>query len=162
MGTKGTITAEKQSLCRVMEDLLSDLGLKKIVIVVTGLICFIVVALLFHFDFCKSCDISDRLFSANITMLGVDVAAIALLLALFSGVELEEKATEALRSQNIAFVANALLQLLAVVLFIFTFFFSCCIFNAIVAYIQITALVLVWDVIVELFALSSIIIKRKK
>ena len=161
MDTKKTITAEKQPLCRLMKDLISDLASKKTVIVVTGLICFIVVALLF-LNSCKSCVFLDKLFNANITLLSVDVAAIAFLLTLFSGVELEEKAVEALRSQNIAFVANALLQLLAVVLFLFTLFFSNCIFNAIVAYIQITALVLIWDVIIELFALSSIIIQRKK
>ena len=78
MDTKKTITAEKQPLCRLMKDLISDLASKKTVIVVTGLICFIVVALLF-LNSCKSCVFLDKLFNANITLLSVDVAAIAFL-----------------------------------------------------------------------------------
>lgn len=106
----------------------------------------------------------EKLFNANLTLFSVDITALAILFALFQDKKMDKCAKEAFKVQSISFISNAILQFLAIILAIVYFTCStlnCIIFVCIVFIIQIWALLLVFDIIVELYTLISAIINKQ-
>jgi hypothetical protein len=144
-----------------MSDFCSDLRKKVWTILITIIISLFV---LLPFSLCECGTpknlgmLIGKLSDANLAMFGIDIAVIAILFALFQEKKLDNIAKDAFREQNISFVGNAILQLFAFLLsiVILTFKFPMMIIWM-TLFFQIWALILVFDIIIELYCLHSAI-----
>lgn len=126
----------------------------------TMFLCFIfslIAMVLIHFYGIISCGFLKDLNNVNISLLGVDIAALAILFALLQGKELDKNAKDAFDEQSITFLGNAFFQLLAIILFVLHLVFHSCLLCRISMGVQIFALIAVFDMIIEMFTLTSLI-----
>ena len=94
-------------------------------------------------------------------MLGIDIAALAILYAFFLNEDMDENAKKAFREQNISFVGNAFLQITAFLLSVLYIVYSTDTITFVTLFIQILALALVFDLIIELYTLHTLITNKK-
>ena len=104
-----------------------------------------------------TCGFLKEIINANTAILGIDIAAFAILFAALQGKKLDNKAKKAFDEQSITVLGNAFFQLLAILLSIsyalftipFLFWVSLC--------CQIFALINVFDIIFELYTLTTLV-----
>lgn len=151
------ITAIPQEKGKVIIDFLDQLFSKKLL---TLLICFIIsliTIVLIRFYGIICCSFLEKLNSVNISLLGVDIAALAILFALLQGKVLDNNAKDAFEEQSITFLGNALFQLFAIIFYFLCFVFHSCLLEWIAMGTQIFALIGVFDMIIEMYTLTSLI-----
>ena len=151
----------------VLSDMKNDLARKRCTLLITfviSLLPLIILLLCQYYGFSQDKNLLENLFNANLAILGVDLAALAILFALFQDKELDDSAKNAFKEQSIAFVGNALLQIVAIMFNILNSICQsfCCAFYYISFIFQIWALIGVFDIIVELYTLITAIINNRK
>jgi hypothetical protein len=92
--------------------------------------------------------------------MGVDLAALAILFALFQDKKLEDEAKKAFKEQCGVFLFNAVVQLMAIVFFVMCAIIPVQTLLYVTFLLQIWAILLVFDVMVELFTLISAILNK--
>ena len=148
----------------IMGDLFNDLRMKiwpLSVMTIISIIAVIAIAYCVKSNYTILCKLISTLSTVNITMLGVDIAAIAILYALLQEKKMDDNAIKAFKEQNISFVGNAFLQLVAFISSIFFIFCSTDVMAYISLFIQFLALTLIFDLIIELYSLHSAITNKQ-
>lgn len=102
------------------------------------------------------CCIVNKLSEANLTILGIDIAALAILFALFQDKNIDPNAKKAFKEQSMSFLSNSALQLIAFLLSLVHIIIPL----RIVIFFQLWAMILVFDLILELYMLRSAITNR--
>ena len=157
------IDARKQKFGKVITDFIFFLPWSNFLVRSSLLVCLIFLVLLISNDslsFEYISKIGDHLFSANLTIMGVDMAALAILFALFQDKQLSTEAKKAFKEQCGAFLLNAVGNLLAIVLFVICTFLATKLILYVTFFFQIWAILLVFEVVIELFTLVSTIINK--
>ena len=155
--------ARKQKCRKVISDFFSIFPWRNCIVWFSLFISLILLLLMLYNDsITLECihKIEDNLYVANISVMSIDLAALAILFALFQDKILTSEAKKAFKEQCGVFIFNAVVQLLALVIFIICSIISIDIFLYVTFLIQIWAIILVFDVIVELFTLISAILNK--
>ncbi len=162
------MTAQKQTFEALFSDLCRELKHKRCEAIVTFVISLLplIIVMLCNGSIGLSCDGREnpiaKLLDVNLSILGVDIAALAIIMALFQNTKLDDKAKEAFKVQSIAFIGNAIVQLLSILIAIM--YFACLSSLWMASYFvflfQIWALLLVFDIILELFSLRTAITNK--
>lgn len=158
------IDARKQKCSKVFSDLFGFFPWSNWMVWITlvvSLIFFII--LLYNGSHSLECiqNIEENMFNANLSVMGVDMAALAILFALFQDKQLSSEAKKAFKEQCGAFLFNAVVQLIALMIFVISAILSVPSLLYATFLVQIWAILLVIDVIVELFTLISAIINKQ-
>lgn len=151
------ITAILQNRRKVISDFFNQLRSKK---QITMFCCFfssIIILVIIYFYGIHNCSLLKELSSVNISLLGIDIAAFAILIALLQDKELDKNAKDAFEEQSITFLGNAFFQLLAIIFFLLHLVFNSCFLNWFAMGVEIFALIEVFDMIIEMFTLTSLI-----
>ena len=159
------IGAEKHCLFEVLGNITRDMGCKLCTLLITFIISFIVLLAIVYNDnpSFNLQRIISCLSTANLNMLGVDIAALSILFALFHNKMMDKNAEQAFKEQNISFIGNAFLQLIAFLLSIGSIGnMSSYFLNYITLFVQIWAMILVFDLIIEIYTLHSAITNKIK
>lgn len=157
------INAKKQKCRKVLIDFIVFFPWRNRVVWLTLLISLIfLLLLLLNSSHSIECihKTEDILSNANLAIMGIDMAALAILFALFQGKQLTCEAKKAFKEQCGVFLFNAVMQLMSLIVFILCIILSLNIVLYVSFLFQIWALLLVFDVIVELFTLISAIINK--
>lgn len=156
------LRAEEQCFITVYKDIFKDLWKKKCTLIITGAISFLIIVG-FHYSLNEDIELDkiiDHLSNANIAVLSVDIAALAILFGLIINAHLDKTARCAYEEQKITFIGNAFLQLIAFIVKICVPVFcinSCSFFYYYaIIFIQLWALILVFDLIIELYTITSL------
>lgn len=160
------VTAKKENSGKVFTDMWNDFKTKRCIVLIAFVISLVPVIFLLLYDNNESIltNTIDKLFNVNLSVLSVDIAALAILFAMFQGVNLDNNAKVAFKEQSISFIGNAIFQFVAIIIAIVN---SICIpsnsglFGITVIFIQIWAIILVFDIIVELYTLITAITNKK-
>ena len=161
------VTARKENIGKVFADIWNDIKTKGCVVIITFVISLLPLIILLLNNSIESIPhytLVDKLFNVNLSVLSVDIAALTLLFAVFQGLTLENSAKKAFKEQSISFIGNAIFQFIAIVIGIIYFICSpssSYFFEIIAIFIQIWAIVLVFDVIVELYTLTTAITNKQ-
>ena len=91
----------------------------------------------------------------NIGFLGIDVAALAILSAMFHGITMEGSAEEAFREQKISFIFNGFIQMLGIVGSTVCVIWNNNVLLNIVIGIQFIAILTVFDLLIELYTIYT-------
>lgn len=103
-------------------------------------------------------DLVRELSTANLTIMGFDIAALALLLSLFNEKTLNSAAKNAFNEQFISFIGNAVFQLFTFLLALFyPLVESSWICSYLIVFLQLWALILVFDIIIEIYTFKTTI-----
>ena len=163
---KTLLGAEEKSLCEVLPDILKDICThKKCTLLFTIFLSFIIslipLSVLCKTIECNTCFMSDlvrELSTANLTIMGFDIAALALLLSLFNEKTLNSAAKNAFNEQFISFIGNAVFQLFTFLLALFyPLVESSWICSYLIVFLQLWALILVFDIIIEIYTFKTTI-----
>lgn len=160
------VTAKKENSGRVFTDMWNDFKTKRCTVLIAFVISLVPLIFLLLNDNMKSIltNTIDKLFNVNLSVFSVDIAALAILFALFQGEKLDNNAKEAFKEQSISFIGNAIFQFVAIVIAIVN---SICIpsnsdfLGITIIFIQIWAIILVFDIIVELYTLITAITNKQ-
>lgn len=154
--------AREHNLLKILSDLFGVFPWKHCIVWILLFISFILLILLYNNSLSFNCihEIENNLFNANLSIMGIDLAALAILFALFQDKDLSNGAKNAFKEQSGVFIFNAVVQLMAIVLFVLCaiIFFKTLLYVTFL--FQIWAILLVFDVIVELFTLISAIVNK--
>ncbi len=159
------VSAKKKSLCEVLCNLFTDLCGRlsplffSLLITIISLLLLIIYGADIHSI--GDCTI-NKLFSANISILSIDIAALSILFALFNKESLEQNAKEAFKEQSITFIGNALVQYFAITFAVIYFCCgsSCSILLYVVLAFQIWPLLHVFEMILQLHTMISAILNK--
>lgn len=157
------IDARKQKCSKVLSDLFGFFPWRNYMVWITLLVSLIfLIILLYNGSHSIECiqKIEVNLFNANLSVMGVDMAALAILFALFQDKQLSSEAKRAFKEQCGVFLFNAVVQLIALMIFVICTIITVPAFIYATFLVQIWAILLVADVIVELFTLISAIINK--
>lgn len=159
------IDAKQEPPCNVMSDILMEIiSYKKCTLLFSLLICTIPFALLIMCSEGNPSAISnlvETMSSANLAMIGFDIAALAIIITMFNNEIIKGQGKDAFNEQVISFVGNAIFQLIVLILsFYYTLLKSNMTFCYLTVFLQLWALILVFDLIIELYTLKSKIINK--
>ena len=157
------IDAREQKCGIILSDLFDIIPWRNCVVWVSLLISFILLLLLYYNSLTLKCihELENNLFNANLSIMAIDLAALAILFALFQDKTLSAEAQKAFKEQCGVFLYNAVMQLMAIVLFVLCAIISDQTLLYATFLLQIWAILLVFDVIVELFTLISAILNKQ-
>lgn len=151
-------TAVLQKKGKVICDFFGELFSRK---PLTLFLCFIIslitIVIIRFYGGVNCCGFLNDLKNINTSLLGIDIAALAILFALLQGKELDKKAKEAFEEQSITFLGNAMFQFFAITLYLIHLLFHLCFLYWFSMGIQIFALIAVFDLIIEMYTLTSLI-----
>ena len=157
------IDAQEQKCEKVISNLFGFFPWKNCLVWLSFFISFIILLLLLYnnsLSFECIHIIEDKLFNVNLSVMGIDLAALAILFALFQDKKLSSEAKKAFKEQSGAFLFNAMAQLMAMVTYVICTIISIQTLFYVTFLIQIWAMLLVFDVLVELSTLISAIINQ--
>ena len=157
------IDAREQKCWKILSDLFVFFPWRNCFIWLSLLVSLIfLILMLFNDSLSQECiqKIEDSLFNVNITVMGVDMAALAILFALFQDKQLSNEGKKAFKEQCGAFLFNAVAQLIALMIFVLCALLSIQALLYATFLVQIWAVVLIADVIVELFTITTAIINK--
>ncbi len=162
LNTDIMIDARKQNSCKVLSDLFGIFPWRNCIVWFALFISLILLNLLYNNSLSLKCihEIENNLFNANLSIMGVDLAALAILFALFQDKKLEDEAKKAFKEQCGVFLFNAVVQLMAIVFFVMCAIIPVQTLLYVTFLLQIWAILLVFDVMVELFTLISAILNK--
>lgn len=156
--------AVEKTFCEVLSDILYDIIRHKTCTIIFTLIVTFIFSIIPLMILCENrggcpesiLSLMHYLSDANKSILGFDIASLSILMALFRDVRVKGTSKEAFTEQFISFIGNAFLQFGALIIFmLFTIICYSWIFCYIVLFIQIWALILVFDLIVEIYTLKT-------
>ena len=157
--------AYKRGFALILCDLFNNLRCKIYPLIVAVLFCIIILATMVYYQAPNICELNyhiGNLSNSNLALLGVDIAALAILFSLFQDKTMDINAKEAFKEQNISFIGNAFLQLISFLLSIVCKFVSLYVVLYLTLFFQFLSLVLVFDLIIELYTLHSAITNKNK
>ena len=162
MGLKTLWDSELVSFPRVICDIMRIVfGQKLLALVVTflpGLLCFIILE---HFDGTDYLEkIPTKLSDVNTGMIGINIAILGILAALFVGKNLSDSAKKAIKVQYSIMVVNAFLHFIVVIMCALLDVFPIQSYLIVTFLIQCWALCGVIDIFLELFTLHTAIVGR--
>ena len=151
------IYAVPQKPYKVIFDFFRQLWTRKILTLVCFFLFSLIATIMIRFYGLIKCCILKEIINANIAVLGIDIAALAILFAVLLDKQLEGDAKQAFDEQSITLLGNALFQLLAILLLIANAVFSSSYLFWMSFCFQFFALIHVFDIIIEMFTLTSLI-----
>ena len=158
-------SAMKQPLKKVFGDLFNDFCCKGKTLLFFAVLCLCFVLFCYYWGWYDQNELScliNRLSDTNIAIMGVDIAALAILFALFQNAKMDNDAKNAFKDQSISFIGNALLQWLAFLVSLICQTSSNQVISYIILFFQLWPVFLVFDLIVEVYTLNSVITNKQQ
>jgi hypothetical protein len=162
LSTNIMVDARRQKCGKVLSDLFAVFPWRNCIVWFSLFISLLMLSLLYNNSLTLECihKTENYLFNANLSIIGIDLAALAILFALFQDKELLDEAKKAFKEQCGVFLFNAVIQLIAIVLFVMSTIIPFPTILHATFILQIWAILLVFDVIIVLFTSITAILNK--